>query len=73
MPTTDTVPYLCPKCVVCGLQSVMELSSHQIDRWKGGEYVQSVFPDLMPEDREVLISGTHPKCFNELFKEEEDE
>jgi hypothetical protein len=37
------------------------------------EYVQDVFPLLSKEDREVMISGTHPKCWNEMFAELDEE
>jgi hypothetical protein len=37
------------------------------------EYVQDVFPLLSKEDREVMISGKHPKCWNEMFAELDEE
>jgi len=44
-----------------------------VTRWREGENIQKVFPDMSAGDREVLISGTHPACWNKLFGEEEDE
>lgn len=30
-------------------------------------YVQDIFPHIPKEEREMLISGTHPECWNEMF------
>lgn len=37
------------------------------------EPVQKVFPELSAEIREMLISGICPKCWDEMFGEEDDE
>lgn len=34
---------------------------------KGEGYVQTVFPYLNEDQREILVSGIHPKCWNEMF------
>jgi|688.fasta_scaffold13218_18 hypothetical protein len=36
------------------------------------EYIQDVFPLLGKEEREMMISGTHPKCWIEMFGSEDD-
>ena len=33
---------------------------------------QQAFPELPTEIREQLISGTHPKCWDEMFSDEEE-
>lgn len=40
---------------------------------KKGVLIQDAFPNLNDDDREFLISGTCPTCFDEMFKEEEDD
>jgi hypothetical protein len=43
--------------------------------WKGGtpRLIQSVFPYLNADQREILISGTCPTCWANLFPKEDDE
>ena len=60
-----------PPCAVCGLRSEFMLPAGDIARWRAGEYVQDVFPDMTIDDRETLISGTHSACWDTLFGEEE--
>ena len=48
------------------------MTQDQYDRWaKNLEYAQDVFPDTAPDIREWMISGTHPKCWDEMFPEED--
>ena len=58
-------------CIVCGLTSSVELDTDKLARWKGGEHVQNVWPERSPDERELLMTGTHPKCWDEIFNEGE--
>jgi hypothetical protein len=61
-------------CCVCNEYEVWSLDRELVDRWQGGENIQRVFPDMGAGEREQLISGTHPACWDTLFpKEDEDE
>jgi hypothetical protein len=68
-----TTIFLAPRCPVCRKRSEVEMDIADLLDWTGGKMIQDVFPEMSKEDREVLISGTHPKCFNELFPPEEEE
>lgn len=46
----------------------IELFNKIINR--GNKYIQDVAPGMMPEYRELFISGYCPTCWNEIFKEE---
>lgn len=59
--------YKCPTCMHCGKSARVTLDKSDVDRWKDGAYVQTVWPDMTPEDRETLISGFHPECFAAIF------
>lgn len=37
--------------------------------WKDGMCIQDALPPLSASDRELLISGTCSKCFDDMFKE----
>lgn len=55
-------------CVVCGrIHDPVILDAEKFYRWKNGECIQDVFPEMTKEQREILISGTCPECWYELF------
>lgn len=57
-------------CMHCGLESEFCLSEDEYKRLIiNHEYIQDVFPLLTKEDREVMISGTHAKCWEEMFSD----
>ncbi len=56
-----------PPCIVCKKTSLVDLESARFDRWQSGEHVQNVFPDQTPDERELLLTGTHPACWEEIF------
>ena len=54
-------------CTVCGkIHEPVILDAEKFYRWKGGECIQDVFPEMTKDQREILISGTCPECFKEL-------
>lgn len=59
-------------CIVCGEVSFMELELDRVRRWQGGEHVQDVWPSMPAPEREMLITGTHPACWESLFGSEEE-
>lgn len=56
-----------PACVVCGETSTMKLDDAALKRFHQGAFVQDAFPDLPADQREQLISGTHPACWESMF------
>ena len=67
----DTILVKTRTCGVCGKYEVWSLDRQSVESWQAGENIQSAFPDMNAGDREVLISGTHPACWDQLFPEEE--
>jgi hypothetical protein len=57
-------------CYPCSSYTTLILPFRNFHSWRNGEYVQNAFPYLSPAQREMIVSGTHSKCFDELFKEE---
>lgn len=70
---SETIVIKTKPCTVCNGYEVWSLDREAVTRWQEGENIQNAFPDMKAEDREILISGTHPACWNELFGEESDE
>ena len=72
--STDVVEYVTSKCAWCDQSSLVLLPADRVRRWQTtGAYVQVMFPELTPDQRELLISGTHPACWDVMFAEVEDE
>ena len=41
--------------------------------WQGGELIQNALPELNADQRELLISGICPKCWEQMFPSDEEE
>ena len=67
---SDTILVKTKPCCVCGQYEVWSLDRKAVMSWQEGENIQRVFPDMSAADREVLISGTHPACWDKLFPQE---
>lgn len=59
-------------CLVCGKEGYVDVYYEDVTRYINGAKVQDAFPYLPAEQREMIISGTHPACFNEIFPPEEE-
>ena len=35
----------------------LPITNEQLDRWRQGELIQNVFPDLTPDQREFIMTG----------------
>lgn len=68
-----TMVYDTPPCCVCGRASSLTVDAAKVARWRSGEHVQDVWPELPADERELLIAGTHPKCWDELFAEDDED
>lgn len=60
-------------CCKCGTTKTYMLPLHNTIAWRSGMLIQDAFPDLPAEDREFLISGLCPECWNELFSSSNEE
>jgi len=62
----ETYMVTTPTCGMCGEQGVVEVPAVGVLEWNFGKHIQDAFPDLDIAIREQLISGTHPKCWDEM-------
>lgn len=60
-----------PTCMLCGTPSTFMLEGNDLDKYRDGALIQDAFPYLSAEDRETIMSGTHPDCWNKLYPEED--
>lgn len=55
-------------CMHCSESTNFIITKDEYVRWiLNNEYIQDVFSYLDKEEREMMISGTHPKCWEEMF------
>ena len=66
-PTVD-VP---TRCHSCGRDHTLTVPRDGYDRWQRGEYIQRALSGLTDDDRERLLTGICPDCFEQLFGNEE--
>lgn len=59
-------------CPFCG--HVNEVAVNEMDYldWQDGELAQNAFPYLSADEREILISGICPTCWNGMFEGEDE-
>jgi len=69
----DTVLVENPKCMICGHGSQTRVDWLKYQRWQSGQLIQEVFPQLSAEQREVMVSGTHPYCWDKMYPKGEDD
>lgn len=70
---TMTLVYVTNRCLFCGEFEALSLDPELYARWQGGEHVQDVWPDWTKGQRELLITGTHPECWDKAFGPDEEE
>jgi hypothetical protein len=51
---------------MCGLEGAVEVPAVGFLQWNFGMLAQEAFPNLDIALREQIISGTHPKCWDEM-------
>jgi hypothetical protein len=66
------ITFRTPKCIQCGTDTIVLLPFTEFERWRSGTLIQAAFPEMSADDREVLITGTHPGCWDDMFKSEEE-
>lgn len=63
----------CGPCIHCHNYTFVPVDEDKWQEYQEGKMAQEVWPDSTPEWREMLISGTHEKCWNEMFPQQEEE
>lgn len=58
-------------CPLCGKVQVIIVDAEPYSKWRRGELmIQHALPDLTPDQREILLSGICPECWDKAFGEE---
>lgn len=54
-------------CPFCGKAHEIEVNEIDYLDWQDGEHAQNAFPYLSADEREMLISGICPTCWDKMF------
>lgn len=58
-----------PQCVVCWKNGLLQVDEAEWVRYQSGVAVQRAFSNS-PDEREQIMTGIHPGCWQEFPKEE---
>lgn len=60
-------------CPFCGHAHEVAVNEDDFWDWDDGKNAQDAFPYLTPDEREMLISGICPKCWDSMFGGEDED
>lgn len=60
-----------PACPLCTKTGTLTVSAIGFRKWNDGMLIQHAFPEMSTDQREQLKTGTHPKCWEEMFANQE--
>ena len=60
-------------CPFCGHTNIIMVDENDYLDWKDGKLAQDAFWYLDPDEREMLISGVCPKCWDNMISVETEE
>jgi len=61
-----------PTCILCKNTGTVEIPADGFFKWNFGMLIQDALPDLDKSLREQMMTGTHPKCWELMMHDEED-
>lgn len=60
-------------CLVCQEDNEIYLFEKDYKSWLNGDYIQSAFPYLSSQQRELIKTGIHPDCWDKLYPPDEED
>jgi len=66
------IGHTCPPCPLCGTATIFTVESEALEQWRNGRHIQDCFGHWSEDDRETLMTGYCPQCWEEAFPEEEE-
>lgn len=68
--TAEAVILLTKPCMLCNKTSEIEVTAVEAAALKSGAYTQDALAERDADFRELVISGTHPACWENMFGDE---
>lgn len=56
------------RCRFCSSDISVTVRTEALSRWDNGELIQDAMPELSADTREMLISGTCPRCWDAAWE-----
>lgn len=56
-----------PRCSWCGYKGELEVPMSGLVARNQGALIQDAFPEMSRPEREQIVSGTHPECWEKMF------
>lgn len=67
---SDVIDVRCEPCAVCGMSAVLSgVPADGYAAWRGGLVIQHAMPGLDADDRELLMSGIHADCWQQMWED----
>lgn len=60
------------QCISCHNWREVSFQRRDYDKWQGGELIQNAFPYLNADDREMIKTHICPKCWNDMFGDDDE-
>lgn len=67
MSQVEMVTVQTPRCTMCRCVSELTVPRSGLELWQKGAYIQDALPTLTAGEREMLLTGTHPDCWDRLW------
>lgn len=61
------------RCPMCGKVHTVNVNDVDFQRWQTGASIQNAFPYLSANEREIIMTGICPKCWDKMFFIKEDD
>ena len=58
-----------PPCPMCDKSSLIEVDAISFRTWQAGAHIQNAFPQLLAGQRELLMTGFHEACWDQMYDE----
>jgi len=60
-----------PVCCICHNGSTIRVPRAGFRKWQNGGLIQECLPTLTDDEREMLMTGIHPFCWDGMWDEDE--
>jgi hypothetical protein len=67
------ITFTTPECQVCHQTGFVIAPEEGVKLWQEGAFIQDALPGLTANEREQMVSGLHPRCWDTLFPEGEED
>lgn len=60
-------------CPYCQKAQTLRVSASGYNQWKSGKLIQRALPELSNDEREILLTGICPECWDKMLTPMEEE